>query len=49
MENVNFSQGFEGEGLERVLIGRKKEAEEYVKAVEEGKKSILCAMDYLRI
>ena len=49
MENVNFSEGFEGEGVERVLVGRKREGEGYLKAVEEGMKSILCVMDYVRI
>lgn len=48
MENVNFSEVFEGEGIERVLVGRKREAEGYVKAVEEGMKSILCMLDYVR-
>lgn len=48
MENVNFSEVFEGEGIERVLVGRKREAEGYVKGVEEGMKSILCVMDYVR-
>lgn len=42
MEAVNFSEKFEGEGVERVLVDRKREAEGYVKAVEEGMKSILC-------
>lgn len=48
MENVNFSEVFEGEDIERVLVGRKREAAEYVKAVEEGTKNILCMMDYVR-
>lgn len=49
METVNFSEKFEGEGVERVLVDRKREAEGYVKAVEEGMKSILCVMDCVRI
>jgi len=36
MENVNFCEGFEGKGVKRVLAGRKREAEGYVKATEEG-------------
>lgn len=43
MENVNFSEGLEGEGAERVLVGRRRETEGYVKATEEGMQNIfLC-------
>lgn len=49
MENVKFSQGFDVEDIDRVLVGRKREADGYVKAVEEGMKSILWLMDYMRI
>ena len=30
-------------------MGRKRDGEGYVKAVEEGMKSILCVMDYVRV